>query len=341
MQKSYVIGSSMVLTRIGLVSIKGLYDFKDRVEIWDGYEWFIPTINKIKQDDNLVIVGTNKLYRVICSESSSIKTTKNMELKDILSSSRAIGIKEYKLPIIDGKIELKKSYMNGYFQSEVLHRRNYDGNIFVYDYLFRDEDFKNYMAEIPADYEKIPYNYCGLDIGAYFFNDPDILNLYQFPYYNYTLQSRINYMSGFFNNNATYIDEDNFVTYMTDGNVMQGIGKVLNSLGCSYNIRIYQTQTKHVNFFKYESPHIIRREERATVYRFTIGNNDITKLARMGVKIKKHPYLPTFNKNELTVGTNRDRIKTIESCSANFSELYYVEGSKNNTCIFNNILFNT
>lgn len=229
LRNACVIGETEILTKDGYKRIDSLID--QPVEIWNGFEWStvapritgekIP-VKKITFNDGNTLICTD--YHKFHIASNYLGKVDIYETKDLLPGMRLI---KHKLPVIEGNLELKEAYIQGFHSAEGM-----DG----YNHMYVYEPKYACLGRLSCYGGKISKDYGGKKV---FRPEYKFLPKTFIPF-NYTLRTKLDWLSGLFDGDGCELKEGGLQLVSVDKNFINNLQKLLTTLGIKSKIALAQ-----------------------------------------------------------------------------------------------------
>lgn len=215
-----VIGTTEILTRNGYEEIQNLVD--KEIDIWNGFEWskVVPKITGYNQPTVTITFSDGR--NLTCTEYHKFHIIKNysgdkeiIEAKNLQPGMKLI---KHEFPVIDGELDLKNAYTQGFVSAEGMDNYNY---VWIYEpkkvCLNRLQENCKYYKE---GYKK------GITL---YFKEPMLSK--SFVPLNYNIKSKIDWLSGLFDGDGTELKEGGLQLGSVDLRFLKDVQKLLSTLG--------------------------------------------------------------------------------------------------------------
>ena len=298
---------TLILTDNGYKCIGELED--SFVNVWNGQDFSEVEINQTGENQTLFRVNTDSGYSLDCTEyhkwyvlesTESGKRTKPPRYKEVRTYELKQGDKliKFDLPILQGFKELKYAYTQGFFSGDGYSNPDVKkSKISLYGEkkdLLLLIDVRNYYTQQgsisrPTNEKAIYIDKVVDRINCYL--PEDIINDKTFvPNSDYTIESRLNWLSGLVDSDGTIAKFDKSYTLQIgsiDKEFLKAVQLMLQTLGCDSKVT-KSNNTKGLRLLpKNDGSGELGYYNCQQCYRLLINGNSLWKLIELGFKLNR------------------------------------------------------
>lgn len=326
-----VSGDTKVLTKDGHFEIKSLVG-KD-VDIWNGYEF-----SKVKPYET----GVSELYRVTLNNGKHIDCTSDHVFKVLgvqidrsnINNKRIIDVKtkdlrvgdvlsKFRLPVIDGELELKDGYTQGFYSGDGSISNTRNGKYPRKEIRLYGKKMECVDRIVWKSVRKCNYNGVELIRG---YIDNSYEDKYFVPINNYSLKSKLEWLSGIIDSDGCSQSKGISITSKYKSFV-EDISYMLQTLGChSYISEITRT-----------GGYSKERYEKSIYYGINISFQACTILHNLGLKTERVKVPVGIKGYDDTPMYSWVEVVDIEDLNREEMTYCFTE-PKNNTGVFNGVM---
>ena len=275
-----------ILTDKGYFRIDDLKD--EVVNIWNGEKFSETTVRQTSEISKLIRVVTDSGYWLECTPYHKffIQEDYHTQPKEIQASELKSGMKliKFDLPVIEGKQELNKSYINGFYTGDGCLAPQ-GQRVYLYGekrklkHIFLDSG----KWTIQEAYDRMYTHY--KDLAPKFF----------VPDASFTIKTRLEWLAGLSDSDGTiYRNEDNQQLVISSINLsfLESVSLMLQTLGVMSKVRKLANEgyrSLPINDGSGQSKQFFCQ----TAYRLIISSNELQHLLKLGIcfhrlKVKEH-----------------------------------------------------
>lgn len=283
-------GDTKILTRQGYQTISDL-EGKD-VEVWNGKEWSLTTVNKTGTNKKLFKVVTDCGHELICTPehkfyiqetlTPSGHAISNGEIYEVRASDLVKGMKliKFDLPVIEGEKELISPYTNGFFTGDGCRFEN--ANII---YLYGD---KKKLADGAFDAE-LKWNDEPNNKRMVCSNAKGLKPKFFVPDTSYSVKSRLAWLSGLLDADGTVARDGKSQTIQlgsVNKDFLIQVQLMLQTLGCATKVTFARPEG-YYDLPANDKTGRLKKYKCKEVNRLLIAGVEIQRLLQLGLNCKR------------------------------------------------------
>ncbi|ASV44443.1 rNDP reductase alpha subunit-like protein [Salicola phage SCTP-2] len=317
-----------ILTDAGYQTIEELDGQK--VNVWNGHEFSETTVYKTGSDQKLLKVVTDSGFELECTPYHKFYVMdgyKNVTMKRAHELEAGDKLIKHNLPIIEGENELEHAYANGFYSGDGCDTKQ-GKRIYLYGEKRKLKDsfgdiFKNWKVQDDFDRE---------------YGHSDVLqDKYFVPVENYTVKSKLNWLAGYCDADATVTTVDGKSQTLQicsiEKQFLKDIQMMLQTIGIKSKLTKNQ-ESRYENMPKNDGSGEKALYLRQSTYRLLFGRSEINKMIDMGFapnRINFNDHIP-----------NRDATRFVKVANVHdegrYDDTYCFEEPKRGMGMFNGIL---
>lgn len=316
-----------ILTKTGNVQISEVAGSK--VEIWNGEEWSEVDVVKTGENQNLVKVTTSSGQTLTCTPYHKwyVVDSYNSKPREARTHELKVGDKliKFSLPTIQGELELPKAYINGFYTG--------DGCLTPQGqriYLYGDK------IKLKSEFESGGKWVDQPELGRSYNHFTDLKDKYFVPNAEYTIESRIEWLAGFYDADGTVYrngETETLVTNSVNLEFLLDLQLMLQTLGINAKIRKCAEEGYRplpANDGTGESKMFLC----STLYRLMLNVSDTQKVLDLGAKFRR------LKVSKRDFQRDARKFNTIESITdeGRIDDTYCLTEPKRHMAVFNGIL---
>lgn len=277
---------TLILTQTGYEPIIKFEN--EAVDIWNGKEWSKVIVRKTSEDSKLIKVKTkhgyelectpeHKFYKVIRNETSGTTKTYEVMAKDLKRGDKLI---KFDLPVIEGETTLENAYVNGFFTGDGCE---HDGKQILYFY----GEKRKLISQLDLSF--CTYHIAQEEQDREVFHTKSLNSKFFVPRASYTISSRIQWLEGLLDSDGT-VHRNGKTQGLAIGSInkkfLKEVQMMLQEMGvCSKVTKMVDAGVRKLPLN--DGSGDIGEFFCQDAYRLLLGNTEINKLQKLGLKPKR------------------------------------------------------